>query len=120
MQPLAPVASVPTASTGQDASDARLKQTAHQFEAMFMTEMLRQALPANKAAGRFAAGNAEGAWRVLMDQALGNAAATNGPAGDHSLDEAIQKALRQSQDHAANEAQTTPAPVLTDAAPSTR
>lgn len=117
MQPLAPVASPSAASMDQDGNDARLKKTAHQFEAMFMTEMLRQALPADKAAGRFAAGNAEGAWKVLMDQALGQAAASNGPAGDRGLDEAIMKALRQAQGQTTAANQASAATTLVPAVP---
>ncbi len=74
--------------------DARLKNVAHQFEAMFMTEMIRQARPPNQAAGPFAAGKSEESWSVFMDQALGQAATVNGPAGDGSLRRAIEKALR--------------------------
>jgi Rod binding domain-containing protein len=118
MQPLAPVAS-PSAGS-MDGGDARLKQTAHQFEAMFMTEMLRQALPADKAAGRFAAGSGEGAWKVLMDQALGQAAASNGPAGDRGLDEAIVKALRQAQGQTAHQAPASATPVQTAPGSSSR
>ncbi len=74
--------------------DARLKETARQFEAMFMTEMLRHARPENKASGAFAAGQGEGTWSVLMDQALGQAATASGPAGDGRLRQTIEKALR--------------------------
>jgi len=61
---------------------------------MFMTEMLRHARPANQAAGHFAHGRSEETWRVLMDQALGQVAATGGPAGDGGLRRAIEKSLR--------------------------
>ncbi len=77
------------------AHDAQLKNVAHQFEAMFMTEMIRHARPTDQAAGAFAAGKPEETWRVFMDQALGQAAATNGPAGDGSLRRAIEKAVRE-------------------------
>ena len=59
-----------------------------------MTEMLRHARPSPKAAGAFAPGQSEETWRVMMDQALGQAATTGGPAGDGSLRKAIEKALR--------------------------
>jgi hypothetical protein len=80
-----------------DQGDRRLRETAHQFESMFMTEMLRHARPDPKTTGRFAGGAGEGAWRVLMDQALGEAASTGGPAGDRGLGQAIVKSLRDAQ-----------------------
>ena len=80
--------------------DAQLKKVAHQFEAMFMTEMIRQARPSNQAAGAFAPGRSEESWSVFMDQALGQAAATNGPAGDGTLGRAIEKALHDAEGHA--------------------
>jgi Rod binding domain-containing protein len=88
----------PTAGNRVDAAaarhSARLKDVARQFEALFMTEMLRHARPDSKASGPFAAGQAEGSWRTLMDQALGQAAAREGPAGDGRLRQAIEKSLR--------------------------
>jgi Rod binding domain-containing protein len=86
----------PTASPSpaRDIHGARLKNAARQFEALFMTEMLRHTRPANQATGRFAPGKSEETWRVLMDQALGQAAATSGPAGDGQLRRAIEKSLR--------------------------
>lgn len=59
-----------------------------------MTEMIRHARPSNQAAGPFASGKSEETWSVFMDQALGQAAAANGPAGDGSLRRAIEKAVR--------------------------
>lgn len=76
---------------------ARLKDAARQFEALFMTEMLRHARPDSKPSGPFAAGQAEGTWRTLMDQALGQAAAREGPAGDGRLRQAIEKSLRDAE-----------------------
>jgi Rod binding domain-containing protein len=77
----------------------RLKDTARQFESMFMTEMLRHTRPPNQAAGPFAAGKAEETWRVMMDQALGQAA-TNNPAADRGgLRRAIEKSLRDADAH---------------------
>lgn len=89
----------PTASPapGRGAHDTRLKEAARQFEAMFMTEMLRHARPANQAAGPFAPGKSEETWRVLMDQALGQVAATGGPAGDGRLRRAIETSLRDAE-----------------------
>ncbi len=98
-----------TATTSApDPGSARLKQAARQFEAMFMTEMLRQARPANKAAGPFAGGRSEGAWQVFMDQALGQAATANGVAGDKGLAAVIEKSLREAQRHGAPSGATVP------------
>ena len=81
------------------ARDAQLKKVAHQFEAMFMTEMVRNARPSNQASGAFEGGKSEETWRVFMDQALGEAAATNGPAGDAGLRRAIETAVRDADGH---------------------
>ncbi len=81
-----------TAGSGQT-HDAQLKNVAHQFEAMFMTEMIRQARPSAQAAGAFAPGKSEETWRGFMDQALGQAVA-NSPTGDGGLRRAIEKAVR--------------------------
>ena len=92
----------PLASTAAPAGksrDAQLDKVARQFEAMFMSEMIHCARPANEAAGAFAGGKSEATWQMFMDQALGQAAATNGPAGDQSLHEAIVKALREADSH---------------------
>lgn len=85
------------------AHDARLKDAARQFEAVFMTEMLRHARPSPKAAGPFAPGQSEETWRVMMDQALGQAATTGGPGGDGSLRKAIEKALRDADSRSGKE-----------------
>jgi Rod binding domain-containing protein len=79
--------------------DTQLKKVAHQFEAMFMTEMIRNVRPSNQASGSFEGGKSEETWRVFMDQALGEAAATNGPAGDSGLRHAIEKAVRDADGH---------------------
>jgi Rod binding domain-containing protein len=76
------------------ASDARLHATARQFEAMFMTEMIRMARPPSHAAGVFAPGHAEKTWQVFMDQALGQAAVAKGGTG---LTKEIEKAMRDAQ-----------------------
>ena len=85
------------ANPGRTTHDARLKDAARQFEADFMTEMLRHARPSPKAAGAFAPGQSEETWRVMMDQALGQAATTGGPAGAGSLRQVIEKALRDAE-----------------------
>ena len=104
--PTAPITSLPavqappsTAGGAPRTHDMRLKDTARQFESMFMTEMLRHTRPANQAAGPFAAGKAEETWRVLMDQALGQAATTNPAADRGSLRQAIEKSLRDADAH---------------------
>ncbi len=83
--------------------DAQLKKVAHQFEAMFMSEMIRQARPSAQAVGAFAPGKSEETWRGFMDQALGQAVADS-PAGAGGLRSAIEKAVRDA-DARANQGQ---------------
>ena len=78
---------------GATAGAARLHEAARQFEAMFMTEMLRLTRPPAKAAGVFAVGTGEKSWQILMDQALGQAAA----GGETGLATEIEAALRAAQ-----------------------
>jgi Rod binding domain-containing protein len=85
------------------AHDAQLKKVAHQFEAMFMAEMIRHARPSGQAVGAFAPGKSEETWRGFMDQALGQAVADS-PAGAGSLKSAIEKAVRDA-DARANQGQ---------------
>ncbi len=92
--------SAPAGSQSVQSHDAQLKKVAHQFEAMFMTEMIRQTRPTDQAAGAFAPGRSQETWSVFMDQALGQAATVNGPAGDGSLRHAIEKAVRDADGHA--------------------
>jgi Rod binding domain-containing protein len=63
----------PTHTANRTPVPRKLERAARQFEAMFMTEMLRQARPQNKAAGAFAEGDGERTWSMFMDQALGEA-----------------------------------------------
>lgn len=81
-------------SVAPGASDAKIHKTAKQFEAMFMTEMLRLARPPSHAAGPFAEGQGEKTFQVFMDQALGDAAAAKGGTG---LATEIEKAMRAAQ-----------------------
>jgi Rod binding domain-containing protein len=99
VQPVDPVASIPggpiqAPKVSPIANDAKLHATAKQFDAMFMSEMLRLARPQSHAVGRFAPGHAEKSWQIFMDQALGQAAVTKGGAG---LTSEIEKALRAAQ-----------------------
>jgi Rod binding domain-containing protein len=66
----------PAGSQGLRTRDAQLKDAAHRFEAMFMSEMVHNARPENHGAGAFSGGKAEETWGFMMDQALGNAAAS--------------------------------------------
>ena len=81
-------------SPANPAQERKIKDAARQFEALFMTEMLSHARPSGKAVGAFAPGHAEETWRGMMDQALGQAAATGGPAGDNQLRRSIEQSLR--------------------------
>lgn len=74
-------------------SAAKTHTAAKQFEAMFMGEMLRLARPPNGAAGVFAEGQAEKSWNIMMDQALGQAAAQ----GDTPLGAEIEQAMQAAQ-----------------------
>ena len=80
--------------TVRNSPEEGLRQVSRQFEAMFMTEMLRLARPPSHAAGRFATSHAEKSWQIFMDQALGEAATTKGGTG---LTGEIEKALRAAQ-----------------------
>ena len=91
--PLSPVQPVVPPAPGP-AADPAIRRTAQQFEAMFMTEMLRQARPQSHAGGRFATGEGEKTFSVFMDQALGEAAAAKGTSG---LRPAIEQALTAAQ-----------------------
>jgi Rod binding domain-containing protein len=96
---------MPAGAMGRQAAlpaqnDAKLHQAAQQFEAMFMSEMLRLARPGSKAAGAFAEGQGEKSWQIFMDQALGQAAAAQGGTG---LEPEIEQALRTAQGKAPRE-----------------
>jgi Rod binding domain-containing protein len=99
--PAASIGSAPVAAPKLSplASDAKLHATAKQFEAMFMTEMIRLARPPSHAVGRFAPGHAEKTWQIFMDQALGEAAAAKGGTG---LTSEIEKAMRAAQGQRSN------------------
>lgn len=75
-------------------ADAKLHKVAKDFEAVFLTEMLRLAKPPDKAAPGFSAGESGDTWQVFMDQALGQAAAVKGGTG---LTKQIEEALRRAQ-----------------------
>ncbi len=87
---VAPVSAQVQPPLAKTASQAKFHRAAQQFEAMFMGEMLRMAHPDSHATGVFAAGPGEKAWQGFMDQALGQAIATNGHTG---LTSVIEKAL---------------------------
>ena len=89
------------ASPAKQRHDTQIKKVARQFEAMFMTEMIKCARPSNQAAGAFAGGKSEESWKMFMDQALGQAATTGKGAGDGSLRRAIEKSLLQADAHTA-------------------
>ncbi len=104
MQPPDPVTALTNGSitapkVSSAASDAKLRETAKQFEGVFMTEMLRLARPPSHAGGPFATGHGEKSWQVFMDRALGEAAAAKGDAG---LRVQIENALRAAQSRRAN------------------
>jgi hypothetical protein len=73
-----------------NSSDGKMHRVAKQFEAMFMTEMLRQAHPKSGATGVFRQGIGEQQMQPFMDQALGDAMAAHGGTG---LTKIIERAL---------------------------
>jgi Rod binding domain-containing protein len=77
-------------------ADTKLHRAAKDFEAMFMTEMLHQARPAPKASGVFATGAGEKSWQVFMDQALGQAAASQ---SGNDLTREIEQAMKAAQNN---------------------
>ena len=77
-------------------ADTKLHRAAKDFEAMFMTEMLHQARPAPKAGGVFATGAGEKSWQVFMDQALGQAAASQ---SGNDLTREIEQAMKAAQNN---------------------
>lgn len=85
-------AAAPSAAAGKS-REAQLSKVAQQFEAMFMSEMIHSTRPSTQGAGALSGGKSAENWQMFMDQALGQAAATGGPAGDKSLHHAIEKAL---------------------------
>ena len=96
MIPAVQPAASPVASS-EAAGDRKLRAAAKQFEAMFMSEMLRLARAPAKAAGSFAPGQGEKSWQIMMDQALGQAASAQGGTGGIGLAREIEKALRMAQ-----------------------
>ncbi len=94
VSPMLPAGTLGRAASQPTQNDAKLRQSARQFEAMFMGEMLRLARPGSKAAGEFAEGDGEKSWQIFMDQALGQAAAAQGGTG---LEPEIEQALRTAQ-----------------------
>ena len=61
---LAPVGAPTKSPPAKEAGEAKFHRAAQQFEAMFMGEMLRQAHPASKATGVFAAGPGKSLARI--------------------------------------------------------
>lgn len=78
----------------QPTVDPHLHKVAQQFEAVFMSEMLRQARPPDKTAKQFSTGQSGDTWQFFMDQALGEAAAKGDRGG---LTREIEKALQRTQ-----------------------
>jgi flagellar protein FlgJ len=99
--PLKPLITPP----GSGSDPAKLHRVAKQFEAMFMTEMLRQAHPKSHAAGKFRTGEGEEAMQPFMDQALGDAVASRG--NGTGLAKSIERALAAAGDRQKNVAART-------------
>ena len=65
---LTPTAAAPTAA--QNASTARIKKTAEDFEATFLSQMLKPMFEGLSTDGMFGGGEAEGTWRSFMIDAM--------------------------------------------------
>jgi Rod binding domain-containing protein len=68
----APSAASPSAQASR-AGDPRIKEISRQFEATFMSEMIRLARPTEQSGGSLDTSRSEDTWRYFMDQALGQA-----------------------------------------------
>lgn len=82
------------AGMGRPVADPKIHKVAKEFEAVFLSEMLRLARPPDKAASGFSAGHDGETWQMFMDQALGKAAAEKGGTG---LSKEIETALLRAQ-----------------------
>jgi Rod binding domain-containing protein len=80
----------PPGTASPASAQGKMHRVAKQFEAMFMTEMLRQAHPKSQATGAFRTGIGESNMQPFMDQALGDAVAARGGTG---LTRVIERAL---------------------------
>jgi flagellar protein FlgJ len=70
---LSPVPTAPSAGTSTGVSDARraqIRKTAEDFEASFVSEMLKPMFEGLSTDGPFGGGEAEGTWRSFMIDAM--------------------------------------------------
>lgn len=82
-----PISSAPNA-----AATARLRKTAEDFEAAFLSQMLKPMFEGLKTDGPFGGGDAEGTWRSFMIDAMAKQAVRAGGVGlsDTILSEMIK------------------------------
>lgn len=76
---LTPLAVAPTAA--QAANAARIRRTAEEFEASFLSQMLKPMFEGLSTDGEFNGGQAEGTWRSFMIDAMAKQAVKSGGIG---------------------------------------
>lgn len=76
---LTPLAVAPTAA--QAANAARIRRTAEDFEASFLSQMLKPMFEGLSTDGEFNGGQAEGTWRSFMIDAMAKQAVKSGGIG---------------------------------------
>ena len=87
---------VPTAPTAADAaSTARMRKTAEDFEASFLSQMLKPMFEGLSTDGPFGGGEAEGTWRSFMLDAI---AKTTVKAGGIGLADTVMSEMLKMQE----------------------
>ena len=68
--PVDPALVRPLVATGSSAVTPRMRETAEQFEASFLSQMLKPMFEGLKTDGPFGGGDAEATWRSFMIEAM--------------------------------------------------
>ncbi|MFC5343276.1 rod-binding protein [Brevundimonas staleyi] len=94
---LTPNVAAPTARS--EAETARMRATAEQFEASFLSQMLKPMFEGISTDGPFGGGEAEGTWRSFMIDAMAKQTVRAGGIGlaDTVVSEMIRMQTEQSQ-----------------------
>ena len=102
----APVPGPSAAAAGQRVATARsaaaIERTAKDFEAVFLTEMLRPMFSESTAEAPFGGGIGEDIWRSMQVDEFGKALAARGGIG---LADAVAREMLHLQEHASGERQ---------------
>ena len=102
MNPLAPsvdmLRGAPSLTALSGADEARIRQTAQEFEATFMAQMLRPMFEGLSTEAPFGGGHAEETWRGFMIDEMGKQISRAGGVGlaDHVMAEMIRMQSGQS------------------------